>query len=177
MDLEFRILTVKGNMDVVIPKRVDSNGNIKDVTACSFFNANLNFKDNITVNASATCSAIGKSELNFQIYGENGELHFDLEDKLIGYFIDKRGIRQEINVDDVTAEERENKVLIFSGSFIYFEKPLLSAIENSNSILLENVSKIEDAIENQTILEAIKESNITGKTIQINSGYKSSVEC
>lgn len=171
------ILTVKGNMDVVIPKRVDSNGNIKDVTACSFFNANLNFKDNITVNASATCSAIGKSEFNFQIYGENGELHFDLEDKLIGYFIDKKGTRQEIKVDGVTAEERENKVSIFSGSFIYCAKPLLSAIENSNSILLENASKIEDAIENQTILEAIKESNITGKTIQINSGYKSNVKC
>lgn len=171
------ILTVKGNMDVVIPKRIDSNGNVKAVTACSFFDANLNFKDNITVNASATCSAIGKSEFNFQIYGENGELHFDLENKLIGYFIDKKGTRQEIKVDGVTTEERENKVSIFSGSFIYCAKPLLSSIENSNSILLKNVSKIEDAIENQIILEAIKESNMTGKTIEINSGYKSNVNC
>ncbi len=109
--------------------------------------------------------------------GENGELHFDLEDKLIGYFIDKKGTRQEIKVDGVTAEERENKVSIFSGSFIYCARPLLSAIENNNSILLENVSKIEDAIENQTILEAIKESAIIGKTIQINSGYESNVKC
>lgn len=169
------ILTVKGNMDVVIPKRIDSNGNIKDVTACSFFNTNLNFKDNITVNASATCSAIGKNEFNFQIYGENGELHFDLENKLIGYFIDKKGNRQEIKVDGVTEEERENKVSIFSGSFIYCARPLLFSIEDSNSILLENASKIEDAIENQIILEAIKESNIAGRTIQINSGYKSNV--
>lgn len=170
------ILIVKGNMDVVIPERIDNNGRIKDVTACSFFNTNLNFKNNITVNASATCSAIGNSEFNFQIYGENGELHFDLDNKLIGYFIDKKGIRQEIKVEGVTVEERENKVSIFSGSFIYCAKPLLSAIESGNINILNNASKIEDAIENQTILEAIRESTITGKTIEINSGYKSNVK-
>lgn len=175
--LKKEILTVKGNMDVVIPKRLDSNGNIKDVTACSFFDANLNFEDNITVNCSATCSAIGKSEFNFQVYGENGELHFDLENKLMGYFINEKGMKQEIKVDGVTKEEQENKVSIFSGSFIYYAKPLLSAIKNGNNNLLKNASTIEDAIENQRILDAIKESTITGKIIELNSGYKSNVKC
>lgn len=170
------ILTVKGNMDVVIPKRLDNNGNIKDVTACSFFNANMNFKDNITVNCSATCSAIGKSEFNFQIYGEKGELQFDLENKLIGYFINEKGIKNKIEVKGATKEEQENKVSIFSGSFIYYAKPLISAIESGNYNLLKNASKIDDAIENQIILDAIKESTITGKTIELNSGYKTNVK-
>lgn len=174
--LKKEILTVKGNMDVVIPKRLDSNGNIKDVTTCSFFDANLNFKDNITVNCSATCSAIGKSAFNFQIYGENGELHFDLENKLIGYFINEKGIEQKIKVEGVTKEEQENKVSIFSGSFIYYAKPLLSAIEEGNDNLLENASKIDDALENQRILDAIKESTIEGRTIELNSGYSSNVK-
>lgn len=174
--LKKEILTVKGNMDVVIPRRLDINGNINDVTACSFFDANLNFEDNITVNCSATCSAIGKSEFNFQMYGENGEIHFDLENKLIGYFINEKGIKQKIKVEGVTKEEQENKVSIFSGSFIYYAKPILSAIENVNKNLLKNASKIEDAVENQMILDAIKESTITGKVIELNSGYKSNVK-
>lgn len=169
------ILTVKGNMDVVIPKRIDNKGIERDVTACSFFNANLNYEDNITVNCSATCSAIGENEFNFQIYGENGELHFDLENKLIGYFINEKGIKQEIKVDGVTEEERANQVSIFRGSFIYYAKPILYSIENNNDKLLKNASKIEDAIENQRILDAIKESTITGKAVELNSGYKSNV--
>lgn len=175
--LKKEILTVKGNMDVVIPKRLDSNGNIKDVIACSFFDANLNFEDNITVNCSATCSAIGKNEFNFQIYGENGELHFDLENKLIVYFINEKGIKHKIKIEGVTKEEQENKVSIFSGSFIYYAKPLLSAIEKSNENLLKNASKIDDAIENQKILDAIKESTIEGRTIELNSGYRSNIKC
>lgn len=174
--LNKKVLTVKGNMDVVIPKRKYHDGTIRDVTACSFFSSNLNFEDNITVNLSATCSAIGKSEFNFQIYGEDGELHFDLENKLIGYFMDKKGARQEIIVDGVTGEERKNKVSIFSGSFIYYAKTILAAIENTNTNFLENASKIEDAIENQRILEAIQESTITGKTVQLNKGYLSNIK-
>lgn len=173
--LKRKILTVKGNMDVVIPERLDNNGKTKAVTACSFFNANLNFEDNLTVNCSATCSAIGKSEFNFQIYGENGELHFDLENKLIGYFISEEG-KNKIEVEGVTKEEQENKVSIFSGSFIYYAKQLLTAIESSDYNLLKNASKIDDSIENQIILNAIKESATTGKTIELNNGYKTNVK-
>lgn len=175
--LKEEILTVKGNMDVGIPKRIDNSGEEKDVTACSFFSANLNFKNNITVNCSATCSAIGKSEFNFQIYGENGELHFDLENKLIGYFINEKGIKQKIEVDGVTKEEQENAISIFSGSFIYYARPMLSAIEDGNNDLLKDASKIDDAIENQRILDAIRESAITGKIVELNSGYSSNVRC
>lgn len=174
--LDKKVLTVNGNMDVVIPKRKYYDETIKDVTACSFFNANLNFEENITVNLSATCSAIGKNEFNFQIYGEKGELHFDLENKLIGYFIDKKGIKQEILVEGVTQEERENKVSIFSGSFIYYAKTIISAVESNNMNYLNNASKIEDAIENQRILDAIKDSAVTGKTIELNKGYITNIK-
>ena len=169
--LNKKVLTVQGNMDVVIPKRKSYDGEIKDVTACSFFSSCLNFQENITVNLSATCSAIGKNEFNFSIYGENGELHFDLENKLIGYFLDNKGEKQIIPVDGVTQEEKDNKISIFKGSFIYYAKQILSAIENDNNELLENASNMEDAIENQKVLDAIKESAITGKTIELNKGY------
>ena len=175
--LQKNILTVNGNMDVVIPKREDKDGIIRDVKACSFFNSCLNFEDNLTVNISATCSAIGKSEFNFSIYGEDGELHFDLENKLTGYFIEKKGEKQEIKAEGVTEEEIENKVSIFSGSFIYYAKPILSAIESNNMDSLKYASNIEDAIENQKVLEAIKESAITGKTVELNKGYACNVNC
>lgn len=174
--LNKKVLKVKGNMDVVIPKRKYKDGTTRDVTACSFFNSNLNLEDNITVNLSATCSAIGKSEFNFQIYGENGELHFDLENKLIGYFIDKKGIKQEIIVDGVTEEERKNQISIFSGSFIYYAKPIILAIENNDKSYLNNAANIDDAIETQKILDAIKDSAITGKTMELNQGYMTNVK-
>lgn len=165
------VLTVQGNMDVVIPKRKYYDGEIKDVTACSFFSSNINFQDNITVNLSATCSAIGKNEFNFSIYGEKGELHFDMENKLIGYFLDDKRNEQIIQVDGVTQEEKDNNISIFKGSFIYYAKQILAAVENNNIELLKNASNIEDAIENQKILGAIKESAITGKIIELNKGY------
>lgn len=93
------------------------------------------------------------------------------------YFINEKGIKHKIKVEGVTKEEQENKVSIFSGSFIYYAKPLLSAIEKSNENLLKNASKIDDAIENQRILDAIKESTIEGRTIKLNSGYRSNVKC
>ena len=169
--LNKEVLTVQGNMDVVIPKRKSYDDEIKDVTACSFFSSCLNFQENITVNLSATCSAIGKNEFNFSIYGENGELHFDLENKLTGYFLDDKGKEQVIPVDGVTQEEKNNKISIFKGSFIYYAKQILFAIETDNYELLENASNMEDAIENQKVLDAIKESAITGKTIELNKGY------
>ena len=169
------ILTVNGNMDVVIPKRKDKDGILRDVTACAFFNSCMNFEDNLAVNLSATCNAFGKSEFNFSIYGEDGELHFDLENKLTGYFLDNNGVKQEIAVENVTEEERTNKVSIFSGSFIYYAKSILSAIENNNKDCLKNASNIEDAIENQKILEAIKESAVTGKTVELHKGYRCNV--
>ena len=169
--LNKKALLVKGSMDVVTPQRKYSDGTMKNVTACSFFSSVLNFEENITVDLSATCSALGKNEFSFSIYGEDGELHFDLDNKLIGYFINQKGKIQMIKVEGVTTEEKENKVSIFSGSFIYYAKPILFAIENNNMDVLENASNIKDAIENQQILEAIKESAITGKTIELNKGY------
>lgn len=174
--LNKKVLTVKGNMDVVIPKRKYFDGEFNDVTACSFFSSNLNLEDNITVNLSATCSAIGKNEFNFQIYGQNGELHFDLENKLYGYFIDSKGVKKEIVVDGVTDEEKENKVSIFSGSFIYYAKPIVYAIENKDITILENASNIDDAVENQIILDAIKESAITGEIVKLNNGYYTNID-
>ncbi len=169
--LEKEVLTVKGNMDVVIPERKFYDGTTKDVTACSFFTSCLSLQDNITVNLSANCSAIGKNEFRFSIYGENGELHYDLENKLTGYFIDKIGKKQEILVEGVTQEEKENKISIFKGSFKYYANLILSAIENKDIELIKNASTIEDAIENQKVLDAIKKSAITGNTIELNKGY------
>lgn len=40
----------------------------------------------------------------------------------------------------------------------------------------ESASKIEDAIENQKILEAIQESAITGKIVELNKGYSTNIK-
>lgn len=55
-----KVLSVKGNMDSVIPERIHEDGKSKEVTTCSFFSSNLNLEDNLTVNISATCASCRK---------------------------------------------------------------------------------------------------------------------
>lgn len=50
--------------------------------------------------------AVGKNDFGFSIYGEKGELHFDLENKLTGSFRENRGEVKEIDVKGVTRRRK-----------------------------------------------------------------------
>lgn len=164
-------LLVKGAMDSVIEERRDNENATRKIGACSFFSSSISFEKSLEAQLSATAAAIGIPRFDFSIYGTEGELHFDLKNKLSGAFLNNRGVVQTVEVNGVTDEERENKVSIFSGSFVYFADKIVKYLVDQDSSALEPAATFGDAIYTQNILDAIKDSSIEGSLIKLNDGY------
>jgi len=168
-------LFVKGSMDSVVEERNDNNNKLRKINTSSFFSSSISFENNLEVQFSATAAALGIPRFDFSVYGTEGELHFDLQNKLTGAFLNNRGKVENINVSGVKDEERENKVSIFSGSFVYFAEKIVEYFKEKDESILKNAARFEDAIYTQTLLDAIQKSNNEGVTIKLNEGY--SINC
>lgn len=164
-------LIVKGAMDSVVSNRLDNNGALIKVDACGFFSSSISFENNLDVQLSATAAAVGISTFDFSVYGTEGELHFDLVNKLRGSFLDSRGKVEKIDIDGVTEEERANKVSIFSGSFVYLSKQIVRYFIEKDDVALKDAAKFQDAVYTQILLDAIRESSISGSLVKLNDGY------
>lgn len=165
------IYEVKGAMDAVVTQRVDNNNMIREVTASSFFSANLSVQNNLDIQISATAAAYGVARFDFSVYGTEGEVHFDLVNKLSGSFSDSRAKLQKIEVEGVTPEEQENKVSIFSGSFVYYAPKIIECVKSGDFNKLSDATNFKDAKYNQTVLDAILNSSKTGRSINLNKGF------
>ena len=165
-----KIFNVKGSMDAVIPKRKDSRGKIRDIKVAGFFSAGLAIEGGLDVQMSSTAAAVGEPKFDFSIYGTDGELHFDLAGKLKGAFLNQKGV-SSIGVDGVTPEEQENKVSIFSGSFVYFAPRIVDAILANNRNPIKDAATFADAVINQKVLDAIQDSALSGRKIKLDYGY------
>lgn len=166
-------LLVKGAMDSVVEERMDSSSLMRTVKAASFFSSSISFDRGLDVHLSATAAAIGIPRFDFSIYGTEGELHFDLKDKLRGAFLNNRGSIDQIEIVGVTDEERDNKVSIFSGSFVYFAEEIVKYFAEGKATTLGAAAKFEDAVYTQVLLDAIRDSSIEGSLVKLNDGYHS----
>lgn len=164
-------LNVRGAMDLVIPERQINNGKSKKVTACSFFSSSIAMGDNLDVQLSATAASCGIPRFDFSIYGTHGEVHFDLESKLRAAYLDDLGNIKQVHVENVTNDELENNVSIFKGSSIYFAKSIIEAISKKNNNFVEDAARFTDAYNTQIVLEAIQNSALSGKVVNIKEGY------
>ncbi len=165
-------LTVKGSMDTVVRKRKDPMGMARDIKVSDFFSADISFENELNVQLSATAAAIGIPRFDFSIYGTDGELHFDLQNKLSGSFLTNRGKVESLDVQGVTDEERANRASIFSGSFVYFARSIVDFLLLSNAHALDPAAKFKDALYTQALLDAIKVSSLEGTIIKLNEGYR-----
>lgn len=171
-----KYLTVRGAMGLVVPERRTKDGKVHKVTACSFLSASLAMENNLDIELSTTAASCGIPRFDFSIYGTDGELHFDLESKLRAAYLSSLGYIKPVVVDNVTAEERENKVSIFSGSFVYFAASIVEAITTKKNKCIEDASQFSDAYTTQVILDAIRDSALTGNTVIIKEGYRPGAE-
>ena len=162
------IYNVNGRMDVVIPERKDSRGKKRKVGASGFYAANLSMEGGLEINMSATAAAIGESRFDISVYGTQGELHFDLKNKLSAAFMPNR-MYSQIPVNGVTEEELANKISFFAGSFIYYAPLIVSALLDGTKTT--DFSTFEDAIHTQIILDAVAKSASSGKTLVLKRGY------
>jgi predicted dehydrogenase len=169
-DSNARILTA--NLDSALPARKDQNGNMRPVDVSGFFNILLSLNES-SVSLSATAAAYGLSGFDISIYGEAGELHFDLERKLRISGPTSRGELSSVDVDGVAPEELVNKVSIFSGSFVYFAPKLVDAVKTRDISKINGATVFRDALENQVLLEAALTSSNNGAAVRLREGYRS----
>lgn len=167
-----KCLNVRGAMDSVVRHRKDLTGKDTEVRASNFFSAGLALDGGIDVQLSATAASCGIGRFDVSIYGDEGELYFDLENKLKGAFLKKRCTVQNIDVQGVMKEEIENKISFFSGTFQYFAPLLSKAIMTNDFSYIDTAAKFDDAIPTQQVLDAIRDSTMNGNVIKLAEGYK-----
>jgi predicted dehydrogenase len=161
------------SIDPVISQRLDASGSIRQVKASNFFAAHLALEPWCTAHLSATAAAIGENRFDIDIYGTDGEIHFDLKDKL--QFSSRKAIgkKEALQVAGVTEEERQNTVSIFKGSFVYFAPKIVDAVVTGDLSHVADACKFSDAVRTQKLLDALRKSGVEGTTVEIDKGYSS----
>lgn len=162
-----RVVSVYGAVDVVVPDRVGPAGEPRKADADAFFSASVALEGGIDAQLSATAASCGMAQFDFSVYGDAGELHFDLAGKLVGAFLSSRGKVEAIPVAGVTDEERSNKVSIFSGSFVYFAPRIREAIETGDMGAVREAARFEDGLVVHQVLDAIEESARSGDRVRL----------
>jgi predicted dehydrogenase len=159
-----RINSVRGAMHPVITTRKNDLGTDVSVKASGFFSADLEFMSGLNVQLSATAAAFSQPRFDLSIYGDAGELHFNLGNKLTAAFASHRGKLVDVCVDNVRKEERENRVSIFSGSFPYFASEIVSAIKTNCFDSLAPAARFVDSLITHSLLDAIARSANVGRS-------------
>jgi len=162
---DIRVDRVSGTINPVFKNRINSNGIKTNITASTICTAKIDFQDELCALYTINAGAYSTSRFDIDIYGDKGELSFDLQNKLCIYTIDKKGEKQIVNVDNVFEDELENKVSIFSGSFRYCAPIIVNAIQKKDISMLNEAAKIQDAVYNVKLLDAIRSSSNNGDSI------------
>ena len=158
------VLSVSGYLNPVFKSRIDNTGNNRVVNASTICSAKIDLMDELSITYTINAGAYRKFIFEIDIYGDSGQIHFDLENKLSIYKREKIGIEEKIQVDGVFPDERENKASLFSGSFRYFAPKIINAVRGQKGEISRSAS-IKDSLYNCIILQAIKDSANTGKSI------------
>jgi len=153
---------LNASLNPVYMEKINANGKKQSILASIFCKVSLELNDGLSVLLSATAGACSYPRFDVSIYGERGEIHFDLSRKLTIYTADQKGKKKKVLLSDVYDDEKENKVSIFSGSFRYFAPQIIRAVIEGNLSHMKHTSKFEDARYTFDFLEAIKESSNNG---------------
>jgi len=153
---------LSASLNPVYTERIDENGKKQSISASTFCKVSLELSGGLSVLLSTTAGACSYPRFDISIYGERGEIHFDLTRKLTVYTIDQKGAEKKIALSNVYDDEKENNISIFSGSFRYFAPQIIRAIIDDNPSHVEHASNFEDAKYTFDFLEEIKESSNNG---------------
>ncbi len=148
-------IAVQCSMDPVIRERPGADGTVTEVRASGFFSASLELESGLSVHLSATAASCGRPAFDFSLYGEEGELHFDLTRKLRGAFLSARGALEPIEVAGIAENQGDKQASIFLGSFAYFAPAIVNAIRVGDWSGLEPAAKFSDAYKVQVVLDEL----------------------
>lgn len=158
------ILAVSGNLNPVFKKRIDDNGVERTVDASTICSAKIDLKDELSLMYTINAGAYRKFIFEIDIYGDKGQIHFDLENKLSIYRQDCIGLEKKVEVEGVFEDEKANKASLFSGSFRYFAPKIIEAIEGNTEEIARS-ARMVDAIYNCMLLDAIRQSANSGEGV------------
>lgn len=155
---EQRMYNISGYMSPVITRRIDDRGKEREIKASTFCTASMISESGISINLSVTAAALSKPRFDIDIYGTRGELHFDLDNKLIIYYSNRDKNLNLKDIEGVYEDEKKNEVSIFSGSFRYYAKNIIRAISENDYHYLEPSANFSDAMYTFDVLEKIKKA-------------------
>jgi predicted dehydrogenase len=115
--------------------------------------------------------AFGDSEFAIAIYGTRGELVFDARRGLWAAYEGSGGGLQPVPIDEQALKQTRPEGSIFRKSFDLFAQAIVAAIRTGDESHLVDAARFADAVPTQRVLEAIRESTLTGEVIKLSSGY------
>ena len=152
--LQEDMYNISGNMNPVIMQRADDKQIIRNIKASTLCTASMISESGIDIKLSVTAAAFSEPRFDIDIYGEKGEMHFDLVNKIQVFLENEK--KQLDEIQGVYNDEKQNKVSIFSGSFRYFAPLILNAILLKDKKYLKDAASFESALYTYDILEDIK---------------------
>lgn len=158
------VLSVSGNLNPVFKQRLDNSGVLREVDASTICSAKIDLSDELSLMYTINAGAYRKFIFEIDIYGDKGQLHFDLENKLSIYRRDNIGANESVDVAGVFDDEKANKASLFSGSFRYFAPKIINAILGDKTQICRS-ARIEDALYNCKLLDAIRQSANSGVAV------------
>ncbi len=161
------VVSVTASLNPITKKRIDNQEKTREILASTMCNAFILLQDELTVQYNINAGAYNKSKFEISIFGDKGELTFNLQDKLNLYLRSSIGKCDEIIPNKVYEDEIENKISIFSSSFRYLVPKVIDAIYKNDIKQLEDATKPIEQLYTIQILEAIKKSANIGQSISI----------
>lgn len=156
------------DMSAVIPTRLDQTGEVRRVTGSAFCTMHVKALGGVVADLTATAAAHGGSAFDISIYGDRGEMQFDLVNKLRLSTEGGVGRWNNVEVDSVFDDEKANRVSIFSGSFRYCAGKFVEAAETGNLGGISEACTLEQSRYTQTILDAALTAYRRSRTVDLN---------
>jgi predicted dehydrogenase len=167
---DVRVYTVHGRMDAIVPEREDAGGVLRPIRTAAFYTAHLSLEDNLEVQMSDT-TAFGESEFTIRLYGTQGELYFDPRHGLWSAMSGAGGGLRPVPIDARAFEHARPYGSLFRKSFDLFARRIVKALETGAPASVADAARFADAVPTQKVLDAIRESALSGENVRLEDGY------
>ncbi len=164
-----KISSVFCQLQTVIKERLDSSGNIKEVTSDDEANMLLRFADSdLTEDATGLVSVSmtegPKYQNRLEFYGSEGVMQIDHRGEL---FVAKTGESDWSEIDvDLGETIKGVPDTGFARGFVAFAPKIIEAIRNGENFM-ENAGTFDDGVEIQRVLDAARESDAAKRVVEI----------
>jgi len=162
------VSSVVGTLHTVVPTR-ERDGVAVPVNTSLEFSGAMILGTGVQVLLSAVAAAHSGVKFEIDVFLEMGEIHFDLENKLIVYSERGGRINHLKDVEGVKAGDASNEVPFFAGTFRYYADEIVRCLTQSDVSEVPDAATFPEALETTRILEGFLESYRSGTSVVLRS--------